>query len=392
MMKPMHSEARSENPVVVVAMDSFKGSLDARRACDAVEEGLRSVMPDMEIRKIPMADGGEGTAETLRVASGGRWIEAQAPGPLPDRDVPGRYLWLPDAGPGALIEMAEVNGLALLAASERDPTRTSTRGTGVLLRHAVDRGATRLWLAIGGSATVDGGTGAARALGWRFLDADGEPVAEGGGTLAAIRRIVPPVSDPLAEVEVQVLCDVDNPLLGPRGAAHIFGPQKGATPDQVDELERGLANLARRIEDDLGLDVRNLAGAGAAGGLGAGAVAFAGASLVSGVDAVMEASKLADALRGADWVVTGEGAFDDQSLHGKVASGVVRRAREAGARVAVVAGSLGLTDAQARAGGVDAAEAAAPPELPLDEAMRRAPGLVRDAAARLARRWRDRGA
>lgn len=377
-------------------MDSFKGSLDARRACGSVEEGIRSVTPDAVVRKVPMADGGEGTAETLLAATGGAWIHRSAPGPYPDRDVEGRYLWLPAAGPGALVEMAEVNGLALLPPAERDPLRTSTRGTGVLLADAADRGATRIWLAIGGSATVDGGTGAARALGWRFLDGSGRPVPEGGGTLGAIARIVPPDSasppqgggDPLGGVAVQVLCDVDNPLLGSRGAAHVFGPQKGATPAQVEILEAGLAHLAERIEADLGIDVREIPGAGAAGGLGAGAVAFMGADLVSGVDAVMEAAGLSRALEGADWVVTGEGAFDDQSLHGKVVSGVVRRAREAGARVAVVAGSLGLDEEAARAGGVAALEAAAPPGMPLDEAMARAPDLVRDAAARLARRWR----
>lgn len=374
-------------PVVVIAMDSFKGSLDARRACIAVEEGLRTLMPEAEVRKIPMADGGEGTAETLLAASGGEWIETTAPGPLPDRDVPGRYLWLPEAGPGALVEMADVNGLALLEEHERDPTVTSTRGTGVLLADAARRGARRIWLAIGGSATVDGGTGAARALGWRFLNADGVEVPEGGGHLEAIHRIVPPTPDPLAEVDVEVLCDVDNPLLGPRGAAEIFGPQKGATPGQVTLLEAGLARLADRIEEDLDLDVREIAGAGAAGGLGAGAVAFFRARLVSGVDAVMEASDLAGALQGADWVVTGEGAFDEQSLYGKVVSGVVRRARDAGAGVAVVAGSVGLDEKTARAGGVQLMEAAAPPGMPLAEAMERAPELVREAAARLARRW-----
>lgn len=369
-------------------MDSFKGSLDARRACAAVEGGLRIVMPGAEIRKIPMADGGEGTAAALLEASGGEWIETLAPGPLPDRHLTGRYLWMPEAGPGALIEMAEVNGLALLKREERDPTLTTSRGTGALVADAVRRGARRIWLAIGGSATVDGGTGAARALGWRFLDEGGDPVPEGGGTLGRIRRIVAPDPDPLAEVRVEILCDVDNPLLGPRGAARVFGPQKGATPKQVAQLEAGLAHLARCIEAELGLDVRTAAGAGAAGGLGAGGLAFMGAALVSGIDAVMEATDLAGALSGADWVVTGEGAFDGQSLHGKVVSGVVRRAREAGARVAVIAGSIGLTEMEARAGGVDLMEAVAPAGMPLEEAMTRSEELVTAAAARLARRWK----
>lgn len=334
-----------------------------------------------------MADGGEGTAETLHGTTGGSWVERSVPGPRPDRDVSGRYLLIPDAGPGALVEMAVVNGLDLLAPDRRDPLVTSTRGTGALIADAAAHGVRRLWLAIGGSATVDGGTGAARALGWRFEDEAGASVPEGGGGLERIARIVPPSRDPVAEVDVQVLCDVDNPLLGARGAARIFGPQKGAGPDDVERLEAGLANLAERIEASLDLDVREIPGAGAAGGLGAGAVAFLGAELVSGVDAVMDAGGLDAALEGADLVVTGEGAFDEQSLHGKVVSGVVARARKAGVPVAVVAGTLRLDPETARAGGVDRMEAATPEGMPLSEALERADELVEAAAARLARAW-----
>jgi len=368
-------------------MDAFRDSLNASAACAAVARGIRSVLPEASILEVPMADGGEGTAEALWRATDAEPIELPVAGPLPRVQVVGRYRFRPGPIPEALIEMAVVNGLALLAPADRDPLRTSTRGTGMLMADAAARGARHIRLAIGGSATVDGGTGAARALGWRFEDARGAEVPEGGGALGRIHRILSPDADPLSGVTVHVLCDVDNPLVGPHGAARVFGPQKGADPEQVEQLDTGLAHLADRIQTELGLDVRDLPGAGAAGGLGAGALAFMGADLVSGVDAVMEAGGLATALATADLVITGEGAFDEQSLHGKVVSGVVREARTAGVRVGVVAGSVALVAAGARAAGVAHMEAAAPEGLPLAEALVRANELVEAAAARLVERW-----
>jgi len=371
---------------LLVAMDAFKGTLSAPEACAVVARGLRSVLSGAYVMEKPMADGGEGTGATIHAAVGGRWVGVPVTGPLPDRVVDAAYLWIPGDDPEALVEMARASGLELLEPDELDPLRTTTRGTGELVAAAARRGARSIHLTLGGSATVDGGTGAARALGWRFLDASGGAVPEGGGGLERIHRIEPPVPDPLAEVRVEVLCDVDNPLLGSHGAARVFAPQKGATPETVERLEEGLAHLAERIEEQLGIDVRETQGAGAAGGLGAGAVAFFGARLVPGVEAVMDAVGLDAALENADWIVTGEGRLDEQSLHGKVVSGVARRARKAGVRVAAVAGRVELGEQEARAAGIEVVEAAAPSALSDEEAMARPEELLEEAARRLAER------
>jgi glycerate kinase len=372
---------------IVVAMDSFKGSATAVEACEAVRRGLASALPEAEIVLVPMADGGEGTARTIVAAARGEWVAVEVTGPLPHTKVRGGFAWLPDRGPGALVEMATASGLELLDTEQLDPLSTTTFGTGEQLAAAFARGPGTVWLAIGGSATVDGGTGAARALGWGFLDDDGSDAGLGGAALERIRSIVPPERRLDAGVDVRVLCDVDNPLLGERGAARVFGPQKGATPAMVERLEAGLANLAEVIERDLGTDVRAIPGAGAAGGLGAGAVAFLDAEPVSGIQAVMDATGLDDRLAGADWVVTGEGRFDAQSLSGKVVSGVVSRAERAGCRVAVLAGSLDREVERSVASAVIAElEEATPPDLPLREALERGPELIEAAAARLGRR------
>ena len=371
---------------VVVAMDSFKGSLSAVQACEAVGRGLRAACPEAHVRLVPMADGGEGTAATILATSRGEWVDIEVTGPLPSMRVRGGYAWLPDRGPGALVEMASASGLELLRPDQLDPMAATSLGTGEQLAAAFARCPARAWLAIGGSATVDGGTGAARALGWRFLDEIDREVELGGAGLERIRTIAPPPSGIGLEVELQVLCDVDNPLLGERGAARVFGPQKGATPAMVERLEAGLATLADAVERDLGKDVRGLPGGGAAGGLGAGAVAFFDAALVSGIGAVMEASGLHGALVGADWVVTGEGRFDEQSLDGKVVSGVLAAAERAGCRVAVVAGSVDRTVAGASDPRVDALEVASPSDVSLAEALVRAAELVEAAARRLGAR------
>lgn len=333
-----------------------------------------------------MADGGEGTAEAVLAAGGGDWVALEVMGPLPDMRVEAGYARLPDRGPGALVEMAKASGLELLGPERLDPLRTTTLGTGELLAAALDDGARKVWLAIGGSATVDGGTGLARAVGWRFLDRDGADVGLGGGALERIERIVGPPPPDAPRVTVEVLCDVDNPLVGPRGAARVFGPQKGATPEDVERLEGGLTKLADMIERDLGVSVHDVPGAGAAGGLGAGAIAFLDGTLFSGAEAVMDAVGFDDALRGADWVVTGEGRLDEQSLHGKVVSGVAARARRAGCRVAVVAGSVALVRASTEEAGIAAVEPAAPAGMPLVEALARGPELIEAATRRLAER------
>ena len=370
---------------VVIALDSFKGSLTAAVACRIVAAAFAQVLPEARLTCVPMADGGEGTIEALVGACGGQFVALNAvSGPLPGQRVSARYGWLP-ATHTAVVEMAQASGLTLVPPEKRDPRQTTTRGTGELIADALQLGASRLVLTLGGSATNDGGTGAAAALGWRFLDATGRDLPDGGAALCRLARVVPPAA-PLYRVPVEALCDVTNPLCGDRGAAAVYGPQKGATPDQVRELDLALSVLAERIREALGLDVANLSGAGAAGGFGAGAVAFLGARLVPGVDTVADLAGLTDLMREADWVVTGEGRFDEQSLQGKVVSGVLRRAASGRPQVAVLAGSVALARADWLAAGVQETESCAPAGMPVTEAIRRAPELLRSAADRLVRR------
>ncbi|HIE10873.1 MAG TPA: glycerate kinase [Kiritimatiellae bacterium] len=327
---------------ILICMDSFKGNMSASQACSLVADGLRRSLPGAELVIVPVGDGGEGTADAIGGALGGQWVERKVTGPLPDRRVASRWMRLNRSGRvEAVVEMAQASGMALLRRDELNPLRTTTRGTGELMDHARRCGAGRIYLGVGGSATVDCGTGAAAALGWRFRDERGQEVPPCGGNLLRMRRIVPPPEMDLPPVVV--LCDVDNPLCGPRGAARVFAPQKGADPAMVETLEDGLEHMAALIRRELGVDVRDMPGAGAAGGLAAGAVAFMGAELASGIDTVIRITRLDEYAREADWIVTGEGSFDEQSLMGKVVSGIVRLARRHGVAVAVIAGRVGIT-------------------------------------------------
>lgn len=379
------TRSRSSRSTLIVAFDSFKGSLSAREACEAAARGLASARPDLDLQLIPLADGGEGTAETLMASRSGTWITLEAAGPLPDTTVSTRYAWLEHDGPTALIEMSLVNGLTLLAPAHRDAMRASTRGTGELVADAVRRGARTIWLTLGGSATVDGGTGAARAFGWRFVDATGRDVPEGGVGLEQIAHVLPPAVDPLANVELKVLCDVDNPLLGQRGAARVFGPQKGANPTEVERLDRGLAHLAHIVKRDLGLALHDRPGTGAAGGLGWAAVALLGGQIVSGIELIMQEAGFDDVLRSASGVITGEGRLDRQSLEGKVVSGVLSRAAARGVPVAVIAGRCDLDSETLQTAGIAAVEVLQTGDMSEAEAMTRAGGLVEAAAQRVIR-------
>jgi len=395
---------------IVVAMDSFKGSLTAVRACDIVAEAIRSVLPRLdgarrsqaEVVTKPMADGGEGTASVLMVAAGGQWIPRTVMGPLPDMHVNGGFVWFeePAQTATAVVEMAAASGLTLLPPERRNPLSTTTYGTGQLLKAAIDYGARRILLAVGGSATVDGGVGAAVALGWRFLTKDRQQIGFGGGELSQIAKIVGPrvaacpESGPVrrgrsmrrngTDRGVEVLCDVDNPLCGEHGAARVYGPQKGATPQMVETLDAGLAHLARLIRDQLGRDVADLPGAGAAGGLAAGAVAFMNARLVQGIDTVMSQSRLQEAMTDADWVITGEGCFDEQSLRGKVVSGVARLAKATDTKVCVLAGQVLVPAEKYRAAGIQTALACMDNQMQLDYAIANAEPLLDRAARRFA--------
>jgi glycerate kinase len=365
---------------IVVALDKFKGSLTAPRACEIVANAIRSIQPTTNIAVKPMADGGDGTAEVLHAALGGQRITREVTGPIPGMRVNASYLWL-ERDRMAMVEMASASGLALLKPHQREPLRATTFGTGELIGDSAARGAHRILLGVGGSATVDGGVGAAMALGWRFLDAKGGPIGLGGGELEKIERIVPPSDLRLPVIEV--LCDVDHPLCGEHGAARVFGPQKGATPEVVEQLDAGLRDLAGLVKEQLGKDVANVPGAGAAGGLAAGAMAFLDARLVPGVETVMDVIGLDAALVDADWVITGEGCFDEQSLRGKVLSGITRRARKYEVNVAVIAGSVRLSEIAWRREGIEVALSTMAPGMELREAMASADRLLESAARQL---------
>ena len=370
---------------VVLAFDSFKGSLSAADACRITADTLSELRSDIELVLIPLADGGEGTAAALMAYRPGEWISVPATGPLASLCVDAGFAWFP-FDKTALVETAAASGLTLLRADQRNPLFTSTRGTGELVRAAADYGAQRILLAAGGSATVDGGMGAAHALGWRFHDATGHELAPCGQNLERIARIVRPTVE-TALPAIDLLADVDNPLLGERGAARIFGPQKGASPAAVLSLEAGLANLANRIQQDLGLSVADVPGAGAAGGLGAGAVAFFQARVVSGIETVLREVDFETSISGADWIITGEGCLDHTSLRGKVISGVVRCARAAGAKTAVLAGRIKLSPEEWTQAGLSYAAPLASPQLTTDEAIELAPQLLRDQVHHFAREW-----
>ena len=351
---------------IVLAFDSFKGNLSAREACETVRDGILSVRPDTETVILPMADGGEGTAEAMMAALGGEWISQAVTGPLPSMSVEAGYAWLPESKT-AVVEMAVASGLPLLKPEERDPINATTYGTGELIKAAVAKGAEKILLTVGGSATVDGGVGAAEALGWQFTE----------------ETIIPPEKMNLPEVDV--LCDVTNPLCGPNGAAQVYGPQKGATPEMVKELDSNLWKLSEKVFQCLEKDIRDLPGAGAAGGLAFGAVAFMGGRLVPGIDTVMETVGLADALSGADWVLTGEGRFDSQSVQGKVVDGVQRLAKAAGAKIGVIAGCVKLSETEWRAAGVEWVETLQPGDMTAEESIARSRELLFEAAAAFAR-------
>ena len=366
---------------IVLAFDSFKGNLSAREVCETVRNGFLSVRPEAEAVILPMADGGEGTAEAMMAALGGEWIPKTVTGPLPHMRVEAGYAWLPESKT-AVVEMAVASGLPLLKPEERNPMIATTTGTGELIKAATEKGAEKILLTVGGSATVDGGVGAAEALGWVF-PMSGRRLSLHLKSFPSIGKIVPPEDFNLPEIDV--LCDVTNPLCGPNGAAQVYGPQKGATPEQVEVLDGRLAALADAVKEQLGKDIRDVPGAGAAGGLAFGAVAFMGGKLMPGIDTVMDVVGLADALAGADWVLTGEGRFDSQSLQGKVVDGVQRLAKAAGAKTGVIAGCVQLSEPEWRAAGVEWVATLQPEGMSMEESISRSRELLFEAAAAFAR-------
>ncbi|WP_163710693.1 glycerate kinase [Mangrovibacterium lignilyticum] len=324
---------------VLIAPDSFKDCLDAASVSRHLAEGIHRVLPDAEINSIPVADGGEGFVQTMLSALGGERVDLQVFDPL-RRPVLAFYGILPDGT--AVIEMAAASGIELLRREERNPLLTTTYGTGQLMADAMKKGCSKIIIGIGGSATNDGGMGMARALGFRFPDKNGDKVSWGGGSLHLITQIDSSDVNPLlAKTEILVACDVNNPLTGPLGASAVYGPQKGATPEVVEELDKNLAHFAAVIQRDLNIDVLTLPGSGAAGGLGAGLVAFAGGRLQAGFDIVKEQTKLETAVMAADIVLTGEGKMDGQTKQGKTPWGVAQLAKKHGKPLIAFAGFLG---------------------------------------------------
>lgn len=338
---------------IVIAPDSYKESLTAMEVATAIESGFKQVLPHAEYVKLPMADGGEGTVQSLVDATDGHIVSAEVTGPLGQK-VEGFYGVLGD-GSTAVIEMAAASGLHLVEPEKRNPMLTTTYGTGELIKAALDAGAQHIIVGIGGSATNDGGMGMAQALGARFIDSEGNELASGGGALAQLASIdLSGLDARLSDVKLEVACDVDNPLCGPKGASQVFGPQKGATPEMVLQLDQNLAHYAAVIAQTNGKDVIDQAGAGAAGGLGAALLGLFDATLRPGISIVMDAVNLSEVVRDADLVITGEGRIDSQTIHGKTPIGVARTAKQYDLPVIGIAGSIAKDCAVVHAHGIDA--------------------------------------
>lgn len=372
---------------IVIAPDSFKDSLDAAGVAHAIAGGLAEAWPGAELVECPMADGGEGTLEAIVAASQGELRRQVVRGPL-GQGVEAAWGWLADSRT-AVIEMAQASGIQLLPRDQRDACRSSTWGTGELIAAALAAGAQRIVLAIGGSATNDGGSGMLRALGLRLFDAQDQPLAEGGLALAGLARLDASGVDPrLAEVCVEVAADVDNPLCGANGASAIFGPQKGASAEQVKALDQALGHFADHCAQLLGKDLRDAPGSGAAGGMGFAAKAFMGARFRPGVEVVAELADLDSLVQGADLVITGEGRFDAQTLRGKTPMGVAKVAKRHGVPVVVLAGTLGEGYQQLYGHGIDAAFALTSGPMSLEQACGEAASLLHARAGDIARLWR----
>jgi glycerate 2-kinase len=361
---------------ILIAPDKFKGSLNASEVAENIAIGVRDVLPEASIQTLPIADGGEGTVIAIHEAAGGEWINCASHDAL-GRPLEARYSWLADSRT-AVMEMSEAAGLWRIGLEARDLLRADTYGVGEMIGHAVERGAREIVIGLGGSATNDGGIGMARALGFRFFASERE--LEITSELAELTRVVRP--DRVFPT-ITAAVDVRNPLLGPRGATRTFGPQKGGTPEQLELLEQSLLRLADTVARDLGSDWRDAPGAGAAGGLGFGLMSFCGAQIKSGFDVVSGFTKLPEAIRDSDVVITGEGRLDEQTLEGKAPAGVARLAREAGKRVFAIAGSV--NEAPALRALFDGVIALVRPPITAQESRARAAELLQERARELAR-------
>jgi glycerate kinase len=323
---------------IVIASDKYKGSLSALQVCTTIEKAIKKLDPAIKTVISPMADGGEGTAQTLVESLGGKIIDCEVTGPLAEKVEAG--FGMLDEGT-AIIEMASASGYVLVPQERRNPLETTTYGTGELIKKALEMGSKKIIVGIGGSATNDGGLGMAQALGYEFLGKDGNILGFGGKQLEELAGIrTDNLNRLLSKAVIEVACDVDNPLYGKKGAAHVYGPQKGADTKMVERLDKGLVNFARVVKEELGKDVASIPGSGAAGGLGAGLVAFAGAELKPGTDIVIDVTGLEKKIKDADLVISGEGAMDEQTYYGKSAYGVARLASKYGIPIITINGSV----------------------------------------------------
>lgn len=365
---------------VLVAPDKFKGSLTAPEVAEAVAAGIRKVRPELDLRLLPVADGGDGTVQAA-LAAGAQRRTVRVTGPT------GQPVEADIAvdGSTAVVELAAASGLALLAPGELAPLTATSYGTGELVRAALDAGARTVILGVGGSACTDGGAGMLAALGARITDAAGQQLPLGGAALLDVATVdLSEMDGRLAGAEIILASDVDNPLVGPRGAAHVYGPQKGADPDQVELLDTALARWARAVTEGGGRAAEAEPGAGAAGGVGFAALAALGARMRPGVEVILELASFAEQLVGARLVITGEGSLDEQTLHGKAPAGVAQRARAAGVPVVAVAGGCALPAERLREAGIAAAYTLASLEPDVERSMREAAVLLEQLGARLA--------
>ncbi|EJL6366928.1 glycerate kinase [Vibrio cholerae] len=371
---------------VVIAPDSFKESLTAKQVCDAIQAGLARVWHDAKFVAIPVADGGEGTVQSLVDATQGRLVEVKVMGPQGKR-VEAFYGMLGD-NQTAVIEMAAASGLHHVPVAQRDPKLTTSFGTGELIRHALDQGVTKLIIGLGGSATNDGGVGMLAALGARFTNADGDPIQLTGGGLRELTHIDLQDFDPrLQNCDILVACDVNNPLCGDKGASAVFGPQKGATPEDVQLLDGTLRQFGLLTEKVTGKMVLESAGAGAAGGMGAALLAYAQARLRPGIEIVLETVQLAHQVSDADLVITGEGRIDSQTVHGKTPMGVAKVAKRFDVPVLALCGCTGDNYQAVYQCGIDAVFAAVPRAMSLEDALKESDFNLADLAENVARLW-----
>lgn len=372
---------------IVIAPDSFKESLSAMQVAEAIEQGFSEIFPQAEYIKLPMADGGEGTVESMVAATGGERVHVNVTGPL-GLPVNGFFGWMGD-GETAVIEMAAASGLHLVAPEQRNPLITTSFGTGELILAALNHGARKIILGIGGSATNDGGAGMMQALGAHFHDIDGKELHVGGAALAQLASVdLSQLDARLAQTDILVACDVDNPLCGAKGASAVFGPQKGATPERVKQLDAALLHYGEKIELATGKSVLNVAGAGAAGGMGAALFGLLNARLQPGIEIVTEALKLADAVQGADLVITGEGRIDSQTVHGKTPVGVARVAKRYDIPVIAIAGGMTPDYSVVHQHGLDAVFSVLNRIQTLPEALEGARENVRVTARNVAAVWK----